>query len=76
MPLPFRSLDHEASTGTIIKALYRYRSSIAHGAEPTFDGSQRILGSREKVGEFLDTATRRLLRQAVLEPQLVSDLRG
>lgn len=76
LPLPFRSLDPHASTTAIIKALYGYRSSIAHGAEPTFDGPRRILGSREKVGAFLDTATRRLLRQAALEPQLVSDLRG
>lgn len=76
LPLPFRSLDPQASTGTIIKALYGYRSSIAHGGEPTFEASQRILGSREKVGAFLDTAARRLLRQAALEPQLVSDLRG
>lgn len=74
-PLPFSDLDAHATTTTIIRALYGYRSSIAHGAEPTFEGSQRILGSREKVGAFLDTATRRLLRQASLEPQLVSDLR-
>lgn len=75
-PIPFTDLDRHASTTTLIKRLYSYRSAIAHGETPTFDGAQRILGSREKVGAFLETATRRLLREAAFEPQLVSDLKG
>ena len=74
--LPFEDLDPAASPSTILSALYAYRSAIAHGAEPSFDGKQQVLGSREKVGAFLEIATRRLLRQAALEPQLVSDLKG
>ena len=76
VPIPFTDLDRHASTMTLIKALYSYRSAIAHGEVPTFDGTQSILGSREKVGAFLETATRRLLREAAFEPQLVTDLKG
>ena len=74
--LPFEDLDPAASPSTVLSALYSYRSAIAHGTDPSFDGKQRVLGSREKVGAFLEIATRRLLRQAVLEPQLVTDLKG
>jgi hypothetical protein len=76
VPIPFADLDGHASTLTLIKALYSYRSAIAHGETPTFDGKQSILGSRDKVGAFLETATRRLLREAAFEPQLVTDLKG
>jgi hypothetical protein len=76
IPLPFGDLDSSASTNTLLSALYTYRSAIAHGAEPSFDGKQQVLRSREKVGAFLDVTTRRLLRQAALEPQLVTDLKG
>lgn len=75
-PLPFADLEPDATTSTLISRLYEYRSAIAHGAEPEFKGKLRVLGSRERVGAFLETATRRLLRQAVLEPQLVTDLKG
>ena len=75
-PVPFADLDEHASPTKILAALYEYRSAIAHGAEPSFSGSQSVLGTREKVGTFLDVMTRRLLRHAVLEPQLVTDLKG
>lgn len=74
--LPFADLDPHTSPSKLLSALYRYRSAIAHGAEPTFDGKQSVLGSREKVGAFLDVMTRRLLRHAALEPLLVTDLKG
>lgn len=78
MPLeiPFGDLDPNVPPRALIKALYEYRSSIAHGNEPTFTGKQAALGSRERVGEFLDVTVRRLLQQAAREPLLVTDLKG
>jgi hypothetical protein len=75
-PVPFEEFDDNADPVTLLKALYQYRSSIAHGAPPEFSGKGRVLVSGERVGRFLEVTTRRLLRQAVLEPRLVTDLKG
>lgn len=74
-PIPFDELSSAPPT-TLIKKLYEYRSAIAHGTEPDFNKNLRVLGSPERVGNFLDVTTRRLLRHAALEPRLVADLKG
>lgn len=64
----------EHDPATVWKALYHYRSILAHGGTPEFGGSLNGLkGSLEIVG-FLDFATKELLRHALKEPQLIADL--
>jgi hypothetical protein len=62
----------------IISRLYQYRSAIAHGVPHTgiFQKDPfRNLGW-PGIDEWIRTLTKRLLRAALREPQLVSDLRG
>lgn len=58
------------------KALYRYRSAIAHGREANFSSSElRILKGEGTAHRFLDDAVRRVLRHAVADPAVFRDLR-
>ena len=64
------------SLETVVTRLYRYRSSIAHGNAVDFgDGPLKIIGTSESAQEFMYEMVRRVLRQALIEPQLVTDLK-
>jgi hypothetical protein len=54
--------------------LYEYRSRVAHGGNLEFTGELLVLKSRDTVLRFLEQATKRLLRHALWEPQLIKDL--
>lgn len=64
-----------AKPSTVWKLLYQYRSAVAHGAPPDFAKTLRVLKGPAEALSFMEVATRRLLRQALEEPDLVGDLR-
>jgi hypothetical protein len=55
--------------------MYELRSAIAHGDAPDFRKSLKGLKDRSNARLLLTRAVRAIARQALLEPQLVSDLR-
>lgn len=68
----FGVIGHE----NLWKKLYRLRSDIAHGQ--TFDFKEGVyepLKSLENANEYLDLVTKELIKTAILEPELVLDLR-
>jgi hypothetical protein len=65
-----------ASEEKIWNKLYGLRSLVAHGGHVDFASSElRSLKDRNSAIEFLKGATRRLLRHALEEPQLVDSLK-
>lgn len=66
----------ETDVSKVWSALYDYRSALAHGGSPSFTtGKLEKLRDEQTVIAFLQTACRRLLRQAVVEPLLCTDLK-
>ncbi len=61
---------------TIWTKLYECRSKIAHGGPLEFTGSLQILKNLAVVGAFLRSTTKKLLRQALVEPKLLRSLRA
>lgn len=66
----------DADEKTIWKKLYSYRSNIAHGRGSEVDASLQILKDKSNVFKFLQKITKHLIVQALIEPQLISDLRN
>ena len=60
---------------TVWNKLYSVRSSIAHGGQLTFTGNLKVLTNLEVVERFSFSATRSVLQQALVEPELILDLR-
>lgn len=61
---------------TIIGKLYKYRNDIAHGNKSDFESELQILkGKRNKILDFLRMLLKKVLIQAISEPQLVKDLK-
>jgi hypothetical protein len=57
-------------------ALYSYRSSLAHGGNPSFAKELKSLKDDQAVLQFMKCAVKLLILQAVTEPQLISDLKN
>lgn len=55
--------------------LYEYRSWIAHGRRPSFEGQLSVLKNSDNVASFLDLVCKQLLILSFMEPDLVRDLR-
>jgi hypothetical protein len=60
----------------IWKKMYHYRSDIAHGTEPDFKGDLKLLGDSDRALKLLKTTVKGVLRQTIIEPQLMLDLRN
>ncbi|MFM0097550.1 HEPN domain-containing protein [Paraburkholderia nemoris] len=75
-PLPLSNFFGEATSEKIWSALYSYRSSVAHGGVPDFDKKHRVLVSQDNADKFLLVAVKSLIRHALREPYLYSDLRA
>lgn len=60
----------------IVEKLYSYRSEVAHGSNMTPSTSLAQLGGHDAVCKFLHELVRRLLIQAVREPELITDLKS
>lgn len=75
-PLDYSVFDSGVTEEKIWKALYDYRSTIAHGGIPDFKKKPlSSLRSREVAIDFLEDATRRLVRHALNEPELIDALK-
>jgi hypothetical protein len=74
--LPYSAHFGHANEDKIWKGLYSYRSALAHGSKPTFLREQAILKNAENALQFLTSATRRITRHALREPQLYADLKS
>ncbi|MDJ1505210.1 HEPN domain-containing protein [Xanthocytophaga agilis] len=59
----------------LIEKLYDYRSSIAHGTQADFSDKLSMLKDRYKVLDFVKELCRKVLLQALIEPQLITDLK-
>jgi hypothetical protein len=75
------SLDYsvfgtQVSNDKVWKALYEYRSRIAHGEHIDFNNKElKVLKDRETAFNFLESATRILLAHAINEPDVVNGLK-
>jgi hypothetical protein len=74
-PLNYGVFEDGVEAATAWKRLYAYRSKIAHGDTVEFTGGLKLLRSRQTATEFLEDATRRLVRHALDEPKLVDALK-
>lgn len=61
---------------TIWSKMYACRSWIAHGGELDFENDLKLLRSGDDALSLLTQTVKRVLRQALLEPQLIIDLRN
>ena len=68
---PFRGTDPER----LWAKMYDYRSRLAHGDEPTFTGDLAVLGKHAKALKLIKETAKAVIRQALIEPQLMVDLR-
>lgn len=65
-------LDYSAFSGLshdkVWSKMYAYRSAIAHGATPNFDGELSALGKAENSNVLISEAVRKTICQALEEP--------
>jgi hypothetical protein len=65
----------EANRETVWAKMYAYRSTLAHGGAPTFDGDLQVLESHDNALKLVKQTAKMVIRQALIEPQLLADLR-
>ena len=74
-----RKIDYSRFSGapaeTIWTKMYNYRNQLAQGSTPSFDGDLAILGSHAQALGLLKRALKAIVRQALIEPQLLIDLK-
>ena len=73
----FPKFKDDQSWDALWGALYDLRSEIAHGDQPTFTGSGKgkiDLVDLESCVKYVSATCRMLIRQLILEPQLMRDL--
>ncbi len=68
---PFGTCTHD----TIWTKMYKYRSMLAHGVVPTFDGDLKALTDASTALRLLRSTVRKVARHQLLEPLLLADLR-
>ena len=65
----------EISFEKIIEKLYTYRSDIAHGNNVDFEDKLKELNNHDKVQSFLTALVKECIKQSLIEPQLINNLR-
>jgi hypothetical protein len=73
-PIEYSSFAGEKSE-KIWKKMYDYRSVLAHGGAPAFDDELQILKNHDNALKLLKQTVKAVIRQALVEPQLLADLR-
>lgn len=73
-PIDYAAFDNVLAK-TVWSKLYDLRSRIAHGGQLDFKNSLKVLKDLNLSTEFLRQITRRILRHALIEPELMLDLR-
>ena len=74
-PLDYKSFFGIDSSDKVWGKLYDYRSHLAHGDEPDFGKRFKILQKSANAIKFLKEASKLLIKLALAEPQLISDLK-
>lgn len=74
-PIDTKLFFKEGNLETVLKKIYAFRSSIAHGNKINFERDLKILESETKVNQFIDILLRRLIIQKMKEPLLINDLK-
>src|SRR5262249_45744081 len=69
---PFKGAKPE----TVWSAMYSYRSCLAHGGKPDFKNELQLLDNHEVALALVKQTTKSVLRQSLLESQLIADLRN
>lgn len=76
-PLDYSLYFQNGAEKKVWSALYKYRSSMAHGGVPDFAGGElKILKDANNADTFLREVVKALLRHSLKEPQLYRDLRN
>jgi hypothetical protein len=74
------SIDYGPFHGTkpdrIWSTMYSYRSDLAHGGTPDFAKDLKVLGDHHRALSLLKQTVKSVLRHALIEPQLILDLRN
>lgn len=74
-----RKIDYSRFSGapaeTIWTKMYTYRNQLAQGSTPSFDSDLAILGSHAQALGLLKRSLKAIVRQALIEPQLLLDLK-
>jgi len=74
-----RKIDYSKFSGapaeTIWAKMYNYRNCLAEGTTPTFEGDLAILASHAQALGLLKRTVKAIVRQALIEPQLLLDLK-
>jgi hypothetical protein len=65
-----------AKVETVWSAMYSYRSCLAHGGVPDFENDLQLLQGPDQALELLKQTVKSVLRQILIEPQLINDLRN
>lgn len=60
----------------VIEKLYTYRSDIAHGDFSDFNNELQLILNKETATNFLFLLVKNLVKQSLVEPQLISDLKN
>jgi hypothetical protein len=64
-----------ANRETIWSKMYEYRSGLAHGGMPNFNADLQVLGSHPNAMRLIKESVKAVVRQALVEPQLLADLK-
>jgi len=56
--------------------MYDYRSSLAHGKPKSVDGKLESFGNHGNALQLVKQTVKAVARQALIEPQLLADLRN
>ncbi|MBI1372107.1 MAG: hypothetical protein GC159_05020 [Phycisphaera sp.] len=76
LAIPYDRFDESTGRDKLWTLLYSYRSNIAHGTTPDFKNRYKPLRDSTHAREFIEMATRSVIRQALEEPDLVADLQN
>lgn len=77
IPIEYSNYFTEEKADKIWKTLYKFRSHVAHGQEINFKSNDfKMLNDKKNVLDFLYKTTKNLLRNALIEPRLYSDLKA
>ena len=76
LKLPYERFGPDCNPETLWTKIYAYRSAVAHGVPIDFKGKFQMLGSAKQALDFIRDSTAAIMRHALDEPELVSDLRA
>ena len=75
-PIDYSFFFSGVSVEKIWSAMYKYRSAVAHGGIPDFQGDLQVLKNSDHANNFLKSVVKAIIRHSIKEPYLYKDLRG